>query len=80
MQKEPDVKGAVLTKKGYQGGFQGSDVLADYMGEYYSSSYFMDAERWAEIERKFDKSLPPQELTRTLQAGESIEFETKICF
>lgn len=80
MQKEPDLKRAILSKTGYKSLSEGSDDLAEYLGEYYSSSYIMDATKWSAIKRDFDKSLPPPDLTRRLLPGESIEFETEFAF
>ncbi len=80
MQKEPDLKRAILSKTGYKSPSEGSDDLAEYLGEYYYSSYFMDATKWSAIKRNFDKSLPPPDLTRRLLPGESIEFETEFAF
>ena len=80
MDKTPDLKRAILSKVGYKAPQEGSDNLAEYLGWYYTSSEFMDAKQWKAMTGNYDKPSPPSNLTRALQPGESLDFETVFSF
>lgn len=80
MDKTPDLKRAILSKVGYKASQEGSDNLAEYLGWYYTSSEFIDVKRWKVVTESYDKPSPPSNLTRAIQPGESLEFETVFSF